>query len=66
MPPSGWSCPSSCSHVYQEGTTLTLLATPNDVDTRFTSWGGDCAGELTDQCSVTFNADLTVSASFTT
>ncbi len=46
---------------YAEGTVVTLTATP-DADSDFTGWSGACAG--TGSCSVTMDADKSVTATF--
>ena len=48
--------------IYDEGTTVTLTATPN-TDWGFSGWSGD-AGGTANPISVVMNADKTVTASF--
>lgn len=56
-------CGGTCSHVYDDGATVTLHASPADAWT-FSGWsGGGCSG--TNACVVTLSADLTVTATFT-
>ena len=58
----GIACPSACSHAYNEGTQVTLTATPASGSS-FAGWGGACSG--TGSCQVTMNAAMTVTATFT-
>ena len=55
--------PSAGTHTYSEGAVVSVTATPNTGYT-FTSWGGACSGS--GSCSVTMDADKTVTANFTT
>ncbi|MBI5641201.1 MAG: matrixin family metalloprotease [Nitrospirae bacterium] len=60
--PSGINCGFTCSHAYDQGTVVTLTATPSSGYT-FSSWsGGGCSG--TGQCVVTMNSNTTVTATF--
>jgi uncharacterized repeat protein (TIGR01451 family) len=59
--PAGIACPESCSAPFADGASVTLTATADDGST-FTGWGGACAG--TEGCSVTMNADQSVTAAF--
>lgn len=62
--PSGISCGSSCSANFNQGSTVTLMATPDSGST-FAGWsGGGCSG--TGACSVTMNSNQTVTATFNT
>jgi hypothetical protein len=61
--PGGIDCGSDCTQTYPQGTTVTLDATPHNKKGRLESWGGACAG--TGTCTVTLNADTTVTARFT-
>ncbi|HXB75152.1 MAG TPA: hypothetical protein VNY05_43370 [Candidatus Acidoferrales bacterium] len=56
------TCGSSCSAKFQQGTTVTLTATPA-AGANFTGWSGACAG-LAPTCSVTIAADTKVQANF--
>ena len=59
--PAGINCGSDCSEAYNEGTNVTLTATASAGST-FAGWSGACSG--TGECSVTMNADETVTATF--
>jgi uncharacterized repeat protein (TIGR02543 family) len=59
--PAGINCGSDCTEAYNSGTVVTLTATPVSVST-FEGWSGACSG--TGQCSVTMDADKTVTATF--
>lgn len=66
--PSGIECPGHCEAFFPEGTTITLIATPEDgatgsclfVDDDLTACGGDCAKT----CSVMMGPDRAVRAEF--
>jgi hypothetical protein len=59
--PAGINCGSDCSEAYNEGTNVTLTATASAGST-FAGWSGACSG--TGECSVTMNAEKTVTATF--
>lgn len=60
--PAGINCaPGPCSQPFDNGTTVTLTASPA-VGSTFTGWSGACSGVST--CVVTMNADTAVSANF--
>lgn len=62
--PSGISCGSTCSANFNQGSTVTLTATPDSGST-FAGWsGGGCSG--TGSCSVTMSTNQTVTATFNT
>ncbi len=62
--PSGINCGTACTANYEEGTLLTLTATPSG-NSRFAGWsGGSCAGR--DTCAITMSADKTATATFVT
>ncbi len=58
--PAGIDCGADCSEVFEEGTVVTLNASP-DPNSNFTGWSGhaDCADGR-----VTMTADLTCTATF--
>jgi len=60
--PAGIDCGSDCTQDYNEGTVITLTASP-DSSWTFTGWGGACTG--TEDCLVTMDSDKSVSATFT-
>jgi hypothetical protein len=63
--PPSISCGPTCataSATYTSGTAVTLTASPASGST-FTGWSGGCAG--TGPCTVTMNAAITVTATFT-
>jgi uncharacterized repeat protein (TIGR02543 family) len=51
-----------CSAEFDEGETVTLIATPGED--RITLWGGDCDGVEGDSCTLTMNANRNVTATF--
>jgi hypothetical protein len=59
--PAGIDCPTTCSHAFSDGTTVTLTASP-DMASSFTAWSGACSG--TGPCAVTFTGQTDVTASF--
>ena len=59
--PAGIDCGSSCSAAFDDGTSVTLSATP-DQGWRFDGWSGACSGA--GDCPVAMNADATVTATF--
>ncbi len=60
--PGGIACGGSCSADYDNGTTVTLTATPTLGV--FLQWGGACSGVLTSTCTVTMTAAKSVTATF--
>ena len=56
-------CGSDCAETVADGTAVALKAEPAS-DYGFSSWGGACAAETSSACSVTLNADRTVSVAF--
>jgi hypothetical protein len=56
------NCGSSCSAKFQQGTAVTLTATPA-AGVNFTGWSGACSG-LAPTCTVTINSDTKVQANF--
>jgi len=60
--PAGINCGSDCSETYNQGTSVTLTATPASGST-FGGWsGGGCSG--TGDCSITMDSDKTITATF--
>ena len=60
--PAGIDCGSTCSASFEEGTTITLAATPEPGST-FTGWSG-CGAEPEGKCEVTLTAAASVTATF--
>ena len=59
---TGISCGSDCSEVFSQGSVVTLTAQA-DPDSTFAGWvGGGCSGTST--CSLTMDAEITVTATF--
>jgi Divergent InlB B-repeat domain len=58
---TGIDCGSTCSREFQEGSTVTLLASPAAGST-FAGWSGGCSG--TGSCQVTLKSDVAVTATF--
>jgi Domain of unknown function (DUF4082)/Galactose oxidase-like, Early set domain/Divergent InlB B-repeat domain/Kelch motif len=59
--PTGINCGGDCSQSYSSGTAVTLTATPNKTSV-FDGWSGACSG--TGPCTVTMNANNSVTANF--
>ncbi|HSS52085.1 MAG TPA: hypothetical protein VLX28_24345 [Thermoanaerobaculia bacterium] len=59
--PAGINCGASCSAVFTTGTAVTLTAAPVSGST-FSGWSGACTG--TGSCTVTLDADRSVTATF--
>lgn len=59
----GISCGADCTDSASHGETVTFTATADSGST-FIGWGGDCAAEPTNVCTVSIVADTTVSAAF--
>jgi len=59
--PTGINCGSDCSEAYNQGTSVTLTATPTTGST-FGGWSGACSG--TGACTVTVDGAVTVTAEF--
>ena len=56
-------CPGDCTETVAHGTTVALTASGTG-NYGFGSWGEDCAAETSSGCSVTLDADKTVSVTF--
>jgi Fe-S cluster biogenesis protein NfuA len=61
--PGGIDCPGDCSQSYDQGTSVTLRATPG-ADFTFGGWGESCSGTTGPTCDVTMNGARSVSARF--
>ena len=59
--PAGINCGADCSEAYNQGTSVTLTATPDSGST-FTGWSGACSG--TGACIVNMTSDKAVTAAF--
>ncbi len=60
--PIGIDCGSDCSGSFDPGTEVTLTARADDASA-FAGWGGACSGHRP-TCTVTMNASLSVTATF--
>jgi PKD repeat protein len=60
--PAGISCGTSCQASLDDGTVVTLTATP-DASSVFTGWTG-CTATGTNTCNLLLNQDQTVTATF--
>ncbi|BDG03922.1 InlB B-repeat-containing protein [Anaeromyxobacter oryzae] len=60
--PAGIDCGAACGASFEDGTSVTLTATP-DAGSTFGGWGGACSG--TGSCVVKLDKDVTVTATFT-
>ena len=59
--PAGINCGGDCSHSYNEGTSVTLTATPA-AGSSFAGWSDACSG--TGACTVTMSTSRPVTAAF--
>ena len=57
----GINCGSDCTEQYDQGTVVTLTATPTTGST-FAGWSGACTG--TGTCSISINTNIAVTAAF--
>jgi hypothetical protein len=62
--PGGISCPGTCSASFGQGTVVTLTATPTGSFSVFGGWSGAPGCGASPTCSVTLNADTSVTATF--
>jgi len=60
--PTGIDCGSICWHDFSAGASVTLNPTPQEGSS-FAGWSGACSG--TGSCTLTMNADQSVTATFT-
>jgi hypothetical protein len=60
--PAGINCGTTCTAIYNSGTIVTLSAAP-DSSSILSGWSGACTG--TGACTVTMDADKSVTATFT-
>ena len=60
--PAGITCPTTCTHDYEEGVSVVLTATPDGQST-FTGWTGACSG-TSSTCEVAVAAAASVTATF--
>jgi hypothetical protein len=64
--PTGVNCGATCSAQFNDGTSVTLTATPTGsffFSSTFTGWSG-CDSVNGNQCTVAMNADRMVTATF--
>ncbi len=62
--PAGIDCGETCNADFNEGTDVTLTATP-DAGSTFGNWGGDCSSCGMDTiCTITMDEDKACSATF--
>ena len=61
--PAGIDCGSTCTKQYEDGTTVDLVATADDVSA-FSGWTGGCAGPSS-TCTVTMDQARQATATFT-
>jgi ELWxxDGT repeat protein/uncharacterized repeat protein (TIGR03803 family) len=61
--PAGIDCGSTCSHEFDYGTIVELVAAA-DAGATFAGWSGDCSGLTT--CTVTMDQEHSVNATFNT
>ena len=59
--PAGINCGTDCSESYAENTVVSLTASPA-AGSSFAGWSGACSG--TDSCTVTMDAETSVTATF--
>ena len=60
---NGIFCPADCNETYEEGTSVTLTATPSD-GYQFSSWSEDCEGCKDATCTITMNFNKSCTANF--
>ena len=57
-------CGTDCTAIVADGATVSLTASP-DSGYYFSAWGGACAGTTAATCSITLDANRSLSATFT-
>jgi hypothetical protein len=60
--PAGIDCGAICTHVYEDGSRVTLVAHPSP-NSSFLGWGG-CDAAAADRCTLTLGTDKTVVAAY--
>ena len=60
--PKGINCPTTCKASFNQGTKVTLTATPGSGSSQ-SSWSGACSGNAS-TCTITLNSDQMTSVSF--
>ncbi|HYL96301.1 MAG TPA: alkaline phosphatase family protein, partial [Terriglobales bacterium] len=60
--PKGINCPTTCKASFNQGTKITLTATPGS-GSAVDSWGAPCSGNSS-SCTFTLNSNETVAANF--
>ena len=60
--PTGINCPGTCKATFNQGTKITLTATPGS-NSSLDSWSGACTGSSS-TCTITLNSNQTATASF--
>lgn len=61
--PAGINCGEVCLGSFQQGSSVSLLATP-DSGYAFSNWRGACAGVIGSECTLKLDADLSASVEF--
>ena len=60
--PKGINCPTTCKATFNQGTKVTLTATPGSGSSQ-SSWSGACSGNAS-SCTITLSSDQTAAVSF--
>ncbi|MBI3598648.1 MAG: FG-GAP repeat protein [Nitrospirae bacterium] len=61
--PEGISCPPTCESTFDKNSDVSLIAS-GSLDTNFAFWTGGCKEELTENCLISLDGDVTVEAIF--
>ncbi|MGA8364918.1 MAG: hypothetical protein WB709_10405 [Solirubrobacteraceae bacterium] len=61
--PPGIECPSTCTHSFNNGEVVTLVAQPDDTS-RVLGWKGCTEGPSKTECKITLNSDAQVEVEF--